>query len=64
MQDFLDNLVFKTSLHSGSIAMLCGLVIVPVVSLLTQKSKPAGVDEMFSCYDANVTVPAKESLGD
>ena len=62
--DFLDNLVFKTSLHSGALAMLCGLVIVPVVSLLTQKTKPSGVDEMFACYDANVTVPAKESLGD
>ena len=62
--DFLDNLVFKTSLHSGALAMLCGLVIVPVVSILTQKSKPSGVDEMFACYDANVTVPAKESLGD
>ena len=61
---FLDGLVFKTSLHSGSIAMLCGLIIVPVVSLLSQKTKPDGVDEMFSCYDANVTVHAKESLGD
>ncbi len=59
---FLDNLVFKTSLHSGSIAMLCGLVIVPVVSLLTQKTRPSGVDEMFACYDKSVTVPASESL--
>ena len=62
--DFLDNLVFKTSLHSGALAMLCGLVIVPVVSLISQKTKPDGVDMMFSCYDANVTVPVKESLGD
>ena len=61
---FLDSLVFKTSLHSGSIAMLCGLVIVPVVSLVTQKTKPEGVDAMFSCYNESVTVQAKESLGD
>lgn len=60
--ELLDGLVFKTSLHSGSIAMLLGLVIVPVVSILTQKTKPEGVDEMFSCYDKTITVPAKESL--
>lgn len=62
--DVLDNLIFKTSLHSGSIAMLCGLVIVPVVSLISQRTKPEKVDEMFSCYDANVTAHSKEFLGD
>ncbi len=61
---FLDGLVFKTSLHSGSIAMLCGLVIVPVVSLLSRRSRPDGVDEMFACYDKKVEVSQKISLTD
>ncbi|MBR3423166.1 MAG: sodium/solute symporter [Clostridia bacterium] len=61
---FLDNLVFKTSLHSGALAMLCGLIIVPLVSLISQKTKPDGVDEMFSCYDKKIEVSQKTSLTD
>jgi len=60
----LDNVLFKTSLHSGVFAMLLGLTIVPIVSMLTQKSKPDGVDEMFTCYEEKVVSLAKESLGD
>ncbi len=61
---FLDGLVFKTSLHSGSIAMLLGLVLVPVVSLLSRRTAPDGVDEMFACYDKKVEVSQKTSLVD
>ncbi len=42
--------VFQSSLYTGVIAMLGGLVIVPIVSLLTQKSRPANVEEIFTCY--------------
>ncbi len=42
--------VFKTSLHSGVFAMLGGLILVPIVSLLTQKTLPQNIDEKFSCY--------------
>ena len=56
------NFVFQNSLYSGVCAMLLGLVIVPVVSLLTQKSKPENVEEMFVCYNTEITVPAKSSL--
>ena len=45
-------------------SLLLGLVLVPLVSALTQKSKPDGVDEMFSCYDEKVISSAKKSLGD
>ena len=41
--------VFTNSLYSGVFAMLGGLVLVPVVSLLTQKSRPINVDEKFAC---------------
>jgi len=43
--------VFQNSLYTGVIAMLGGLIIVPIVSLLTQKSKPADVDKIFECYN-------------
>ena len=60
----LDGALFKTSLHAGVFAMLLGVVLVPIVSVLTQKSKPDGVDEMFACYDEKVLASAKKSLGD
>ncbi len=43
--------VFQNSLYTGVIAMLGGLVIVPAVSLLTKKSRPINVDEIFKCYN-------------
>ncbi len=56
-------LVFRTSLHSGVFAMIGGLVIVPIVSLLTQKTLPQNVDDKFSCYDVEVVTNKKDSLG-
>ena len=49
--------IFTNSLYSGVFAMLGGLIIVPIVSLLTPKRKPENVDELFSCYDERVSVP-------
>ena len=42
--------------------MLVGLVLVPVVSLVTPKMKKEDVDSIFSCYSAEVVVHAKSSL--
>lgn len=56
--------VFKNSLYSGVCAMLGGLVIVPIVSLFTQKSKPENIDSKFDCYDAVTVVSAKRALKD
>ena len=55
--------IFKNSLYSGSIAMLVSLVLVPLISLVTPKLKRADVNEMFSCYDEDVSVSVKKSLG-
>lgn len=56
--------VFRNSLYSGVFAMVGGLVIVPVVSLITKKPKKDDVEKMFSCYDKKVTVEAAKSLGE
>ena len=56
------NFVFRNSLYSGVFCMLAGLAIVPLVSLLTQGTKPENVENMFSCYDKKVMVPAREIL--
>lgn len=42
--------VFTNSLYSGVFAMVGGLVLFPIVSLLTQKSKPQNVEQKFSCF--------------
>lgn len=43
--------IFKNSLYTGVVAMIGGLIIVPIVSLLTKKSIPENTDEIFSCYN-------------
>lgn len=44
--------------------MLAGLVIVPVVSLLTKAPKQERLDEIFSCYEKKVTVSVTDSIGE
>lgn len=55
--------VIQSPINCGAFAMLAGLVIVPVVSLVTPKLKGAFVEEVFSCYDKSTTVPQKTALG-
>ena len=45
---------FSSSVVAGAVAMLTGLVIVPIVSLFTPKLKKAHVDECFSCYETAI----------
>ena len=56
-------IVFQNSLYSGVFAMLSGLIIVPVVSVLTKSKIPENVDKYFECYDEPVEVRASVSLG-
>ena len=55
--------LLQSPINSGVIAMLGGLVIIPVVSWITPRPDKAAVEEMFECYNREVVVPAKESLG-
>ena len=54
--------IFKSSINSGVVAMVGGLIIVPLVSLLTPKFENNVVDEMFECFDEKVEVAKKEAL--
>lgn len=58
------NFVFQNSLYSGVFAMLGGLILVPIVSLFTQKTKPQNVEEKFTCYTRTATVTVTDSLGE
>ena len=55
--------VFTNSLYSGVFAMVGGLVLVPIVSIFTQKTLPPNVDEKFVCYEEKVITNKKDSLG-
>ena len=56
--------ILQSPINCGVIAMLGGLVLVPVVSLFTKKPETALVEKAFECYDKAVTVKSKESLGE
>ncbi|MBP3377923.1 MAG: sodium:solute symporter, partial [Clostridia bacterium] len=55
---------FASPINAGVLAMAVGLVVVPVVSLITKKPDKERMDEVFSCYDKEVTVRAATSLNE
>ncbi len=55
--------LLQSPINCGVIAMLGGLVIVPVVSWISPKPEKEKVENMFECYNEEVTVKATESLG-
>ena len=49
-------------INAGAMAMVAGLVVVPVVSLITPKMKKEKVEAIFACYDETVTVHKRRSI--
>lgn len=49
-------------INAGAVAMVAGLVVVPVVSVLTPKMEKKEVDSIFACYDEEVQVKRKVAL--
>lgn len=61
----VSNLFLKfiaSPINAGAITMVVGLVIVPIVSLLTPKMEKEKVDEIFSCMEETVVVHRKSSI--
>ena len=54
--------LFASSVRSGVVAMVGGLIIVPLVSLFTSAQDKGEMDKLFSCYDEKVSVAKKEAL--
>ena len=52
----------ESPINAGAVAMAEGLVVVPVVSLITPKPDKEKVDDIFACYDEKVTISRKRSL--
>lgn len=55
--------ILQSPINCGAFVMLAGLIIVPLVSLITRKPDKEFADGIFSCYDRQVNVDVRESLG-
>ena len=56
--------LLQSPINAGAFCMLAGLVIVPVVSMVTKAPEEKKLAEIFSCYDQKVTVSVKDSIGE
>ena len=63
LKDRLPTLL-QSPINAGAFCMLAGLIIVPVISLITPKPKAELVDDAFSCYDEKVLVRQSAALAD
>ena len=65
------NMLFRSSfpvllqspINSGALAMIAGLIIVPVVSLFTPSPRKDLVEDAFACYNKEIVVAQKTALG-
>lgn len=61
----VSNMLFKyiaSPINAGAVAMIAGLIVVPVVSLITPKMDKEKVNKLFECYDEQVVITKKHSL--
>ena len=56
--------ILQSPINCGSIAMLAGFVIVPLVSLVTKAPDRRFTDKLFACYDRQHPVASKTALAD
>jgi SSS family solute:Na+ symporter len=54
--------LFASSIRSGVVSMIGGIILLPIVSLYTPQMQENVLDEMFNCYEKKVLVPVKETL--
>ena len=56
--------LLSSPINAGAFCMLAGLVIVPLVSLISKAPDKRLVDDAFACYSQKVLVKQTEALGD
>ena len=54
--------VLQSPINCGAFAMLAGLVIVPVISLITPKMKKERIEQIFACYKKPEAKPENRAL--
>ncbi len=56
--------LLQSPINAGAFAMLTGLLIVPVVSLISPKPDGKWVEDTFACYNKKIEVSVKRALGE
>ena len=56
--------ILQSPVNCGAVAMIGGLIIVPLVSMFTKSPEKNLVEEAFSCYQVDVLVKSKKNLGE
>ena len=59
------NMFFKfiaSPINAGAAAMILGMVVVPVVSIVTPKMDKKKVDQIFACLDEKILVSRRKSI--
>ena len=56
--------LLQSPINAGVFCMLVGLVIVPVVSLVSKPPEKEYVEKVFSCYDKKVVVSVTDAIGE
>ena len=52
----------QSPINAGAFCMIAGLILVPVISLITKAPEKNRVEQIFACYQRKVTVTAKDSI--
>lgn len=56
--------IIESPIVAGAIAMAVSLVIVPLVSIISQKPSKEQIKKVFNCYNKTVVTKSKNSLGE
>ena len=56
--------LLQSPINAGAFCMLAGLVIVPLVSLVTPRPDKDAVDAVFACYNRKVSVPVTQAIAE
>ena len=55
---------FKSPINAGMLAMLLGIAVTPLITLIAPAKDSDRTDKIFSCYNKKVTVSSKKSIAE
>ena len=55
---------FKSPINAGMLAMLVGIVLTPIITLIVPAKDNDRVNNIFACYYKKVTVSSKKSINE
>ena len=55
---------FRSPINAGMLAMLLGIAVTPIITLIAPAKDTDRTDKIFSCYNKKVTVSSKKSIAE